>query len=130
MGLTCLAKTSRSTATGARTGEHPSSQDYAGKVLTGADSDDCVSVVNGAYDIAILNGYCGFSSHGLSIGSLGRNGSVANVSNVLFNNWTMDGAVYGARYKSWTGGNGEATNITWSNIHVVNVSTAIFITQK
>ncbi|EJD50151.1 hypothetical protein AURDEDRAFT_199573 [Auricularia subglabra TFB-10046 SS5] len=96
----------------------------------GENGDDCVSVINGASDVRVLNGYCGFSSHGLSIGSLGRGGSVQTVSNVLFNNWTMDGAVYGARFKSWTGGRGYAENITWSNIKLKDVSTGIFITQN
>ncbi|EIN08863.1 pectin lyase-like protein [Punctularia strigosozonata HHB-11173 SS5] len=96
----------------------------------GENGDDCVSVVSGARDITALNGYCGFSSHGLSIGSLGKNGANSTVANVLFNNWTMDGAVYGSRFKSWTGGNGWAENVTWSNIHLINVSTAIFITQN
>ncbi|KZV87819.1 putative endopolygalacturonase [Exidia glandulosa HHB12029] len=96
----------------------------------GENGDDCVSVINGARDVEVLNGYCGFSSHGLSIGSLGRGGSVQTVANVRFNNWTMDGAVYGARFKSWTGGQGFAENVTWSNIKLVNVSTGIFITQN
>lgn len=87
-------------------------------------------VVNGARDIVAQNGFCGFSSHGLSIGSLGKNGAASTVAKVLFNNWTMEGAVYGARFKSWTGGNGWAENITWQDIAVKNVSTAIYITQK
>ncbi|KAG6827924.1 hypothetical protein H0H87_003324 [Tephrocybe sp. NHM501043] len=96
----------------------------------GHNGDDCISVINGAKDIVAKNGYCGFSSHGLSIGSLGRNGAVQTVQNVLFKNWTMDGAVYGARFKSWTGGNGFADNITWEDITLVGVSTGIFITQN
>lgn len=97
---------------------------------TGWNGDDCVSVVNGARDIVAQNGFCGFSSHGLSIGSLGKNGAASTVANVLFKNWTMEGAVYGARFKSWTGGNGWAENVTWQDITVNNVSTAIYITQK
>ncbi|KAG9217737.1 hypothetical protein CCMSSC00406_0003574 [Pleurotus cornucopiae] len=96
----------------------------------GHNGDDCVSVVNGARNILAQNGFCGFSSHGLSIGSLGRNGANQTVKDVVFKNWTMEGAVYGARFKSWTGGQGFADNITWQDIHVVNVSTAIFITQN
>ncbi|KDR74055.1 hypothetical protein GALMADRAFT_212234 [Galerina marginata CBS 339.88] len=96
----------------------------------GHNGDDCISVINGARDIVAMNGYCGFSSHGLSIGSLGRGGAVQTVQNVLFKNWTMDGAVYGARFKSWTGGQGWADNVTWQDITLVNVSTGIFITQK
>ncbi|CAG7850819.1 Probable exopolygalacturonase C; AltName: Full=Galacturan 1,4-alpha-galacturonidase C; AltName: Full=Poly(1,4-alpha-D-galacturonide)galacturonohydrolase C; Flags: Precursor [Serendipita indica DSM 11827] len=96
----------------------------------GHNGDDCVSVVNGARNILAKNGYCGFSSHGLSIGSLGRNGANHTVKNVLFKDWTMEGAVYGARFKSWTGGRGLAENVTWQNIKVVNVSTPIFVTQN
>lgn len=96
----------------------------------GHNGDDCVSVINGADGVLAQNGYCGFSSHGLSIGSLGKNGSTQTVENVIFRNWTMDGAVYGARFKSWTGGRGYARNITWEDITLKNVSTGIFITQK
>ena len=67
----------------------------------GHNGDDCISVINGGKDIIAQNGYCGFSSHGLSIGSLGKNGAVETVQNVLFKNWTMDGAVYGARVSSF-----------------------------
>jgi hypothetical protein len=96
----------------------------------GHNGDDCVSVVNGAKHIVAKNGFCGFSSHGLSIGSLGSGGAEHHVEDVLFENWVMDGAVYGARFKSWTGGRGLAKDITWRNIHTVNVSTPIFITQN
>ncbi|KAG8732497.1 hypothetical protein FRC10_000888 [Ceratobasidium sp. 414] len=96
----------------------------------GENGDDCVSVVNGARNIVAKNGYCGFSSHGLSIGSLGRGGAYQTVANVLFDKWTMEGAVYGARFKSWTGGNGFAENVTWSNIRTINVSTSAFVTQN
>ena len=63
----------------------------------GDNGDDCVSVINGARDVVAQNGFCGFSSHGLSIGSLGRNGAEHTVQDILFKNWTMEGAVYGAR---------------------------------
>ncbi|KAG7087713.1 hypothetical protein E1B28_013660 [Marasmius oreades] len=96
----------------------------------GHNGDDCVSIINGARNVLAQNGYCGFSSHGLSIGSLGRGGSEQTVQNVTFKNWTMDGAVYGARFKSWTGGRGWADNVTWEDITLVNVSTGIFITQN
>ncbi|KAL0064865.1 hypothetical protein AAF712_008118 [Marasmius tenuissimus] len=96
----------------------------------GHNGDDCVSVINGARNILAQNGFCGFSSHGLSIGSLGRNGAEQTVQHVVFRNWTMEGAVYGARFKSWTGGRGWADNITWEDITITNVSTGVFITQN
>ncbi|KAJ7200260.1 pectin lyase fold/virulence factor [Mycena rebaudengoi] len=113
----------------------------------GRNGDDCISVINGARNVFVTNGFCGFSSHGLSIGSLGKGGSFQTVQGVVFKNWTMDGAVYGARanlsqnsnttsyltlfqFKSWTGGAGFADNVTWEDIMLVNVSTPIFLTQN
>jgi polygalacturonase len=51
----------------------------------------------------------GEGGHGLSIGSLGSGGSVANVSNILFENAVMVNELYAARFKSWAGGKGAAT---------------------
>lgn len=68
----------------------------------GHNGDDCISIINGARNVLAQNGYCGFSSHGLSIGSLGKNGSVQTVQGVVFRNWTMDGAVYGARVRRYS----------------------------
>lgn len=65
----------------------------------GHNGDDCINIVDGGHDIVAKNGYCGFASHGLSIGSLGQNGDEASVANVLFQNWTMDNAVYAARVR-------------------------------
>jgi polygalacturonase len=65
----------------------------------GYNGDDCINITNGGSNIVAKNGYCGFASHGLSIGSLGQDGSTASVSNVLFQNWTMEGAVYAARVR-------------------------------
>ncbi|KIM28546.1 glycoside hydrolase family 28 protein [Serendipita vermifera MAFF 305830] len=96
----------------------------------GHNGDDCVSIVNKAKNVVAKNGYCGFSSHGLSIGSLGKDGANSQVADIVFDNWVMDNAVYGARFKSWTGGKGLARNITWKNMKLVNVSTPIFITQN
>ncbi|KAJ7242664.1 pectin lyase fold/virulence factor [Mycena rebaudengoi] len=109
-------------------------------IYYGRNGDDCISVINGARNVFVTNGFCGFSSHGLSIGSLGKGGSFQTVQGVVFKNWTMDGAVYGARanlsqnsnttsyltlfqFKSWTGGAGFADNVTWEDITLVNVST-------
>ncbi|KAJ7682867.1 pectin lyase fold/virulence factor [Mycena rosella] len=112
------------------TGINISGQNITVDGYYGHNGDDCVSVINGARNVFATNGFCGFSSHGLSIGSLGSNGSFQTVQGVIFKNWTMDGAVYGARFKSWTGGAGFADNVTWEDITLVNVSTAIFITQN
>ncbi|KAI0800509.1 pectin lyase fold/virulence factor [Fomes fomentarius] len=105
------------------------------------NGDDCLMVGSGAKNIhfshintkltymTYRNSYCE-GSHGLSIGSLGMGGAIADVQNVLFENVVMNNTLYGARFKSWTGGNGLARNVTWKNIAFFNVSFPIFVTQN
>ncbi|CCO27515.1 hypothetical protein BN14_01495 [Rhizoctonia solani AG-1 IB] len=93
------------------------------------NGDDCITVGSGSNGIHFRNNYCE-GGHGMSIGSLGSGGSVASVQNVLFENVVMKNELYGARFKSWTGGNGVARNITWRNIVLENVPFPIFVTQN
>ncbi|TFK66193.1 pectin lyase-like protein [Pluteus cervinus] len=93
------------------------------------NGDDCLTVGNGALNIHWRNTYCE-GGHGLSIGSLGKGGQVANVQNVLIESTVMNTTLYAARFKSWTGGNGLARNITWKNIVFDNVPFPIYITQN
>ncbi|KDQ31591.1 glycoside hydrolase family 28 protein [Pleurotus ostreatus PC15] len=84
------------------------------------NGDDCITVGNGAKNIHFRNAYCE-GGHGLSIGSLGKGGQVADVQNVLIENVVMKSSLYGARFKSWTGGQGLARNITWKDIAFIDV---------
>ncbi|KAE9391768.1 pectin lyase-like protein [Gymnopus androsaceus JB14] len=93
------------------------------------NGDDCVTVESGGINITVRDSYCE-NGHGLSIGSLGEGGAVANVQNVLFENVVMNNSLYGARFKSWTGGNGVARNITWRNITFLDVPFPIYVTQN
>ncbi|KAH7343202.1 pectin lyase fold/virulence factor [Rhizoctonia solani] len=93
------------------------------------NGDDCIAVGSGANNVHFRNNYCE-GGHGMSIGSLGKDGSVASVQNILFENNTMKDELYAARFKSWTGGNGVAKNITWRNIVVENVPFPIYVTQN
>lgn len=93
------------------------------------NGDDCMTVGNGAKNITWRDGYCE-GSHGLSVGSLGGDGQVASVENVLFESTIMNRTLYAARFKSWTGGNGAAKNITWKNITIIDVMFPIYVTQK
>ncbi|KLO20092.1 pectin lyase-like protein [Schizopora paradoxa] len=93
------------------------------------NGDDCLTVGNGAVNITFRNSYCE-GGHGLSIGSLGENGQVANVQNVWIENVIMNNTLYAARFKSWTGGNGFAKNITWKDIAFSNVPFPIYVTQN
>ncbi|KAF8079271.1 pectin lyase-like protein [Lyophyllum atratum] len=93
------------------------------------NGDDCLTVGNGAKNIHFRNSFCE-GGHGLSIGSLGKGGQIANVQNVLIENVVMKNTLYGARFKSWSGGNGLARNATWKNIALSNVAFPIYITQN
>ncbi|CAE6434491.1 unnamed protein product [Rhizoctonia solani] len=93
------------------------------------NGDDCITVGSGANGVHFRNNYCE-GGHGMSIGSLGKGGAVASVQNILFENVVMKNHLYGARFKSWTGGNGIAKNVTWRNIVLENVPFPIYVTQN
>ncbi|KAJ7083354.1 pectin lyase-like protein [Mycena belliarum] len=93
------------------------------------NGDDCLTVGSGAHNITWRNSYCE-GGHGLSIGSLGKGGSVADVQNVFIEKTFMKSTLYGARFKSWTGGNGLARNVTWKDITFVDVAFPIYVTQN
>jgi len=93
------------------------------------NGDDCITINNGATNVHAKNSYCE-GGHGLSIGSLGSGGSVANVSNILFEDAVMNNELYAARFKSWAGGKGAAQNITWKNVIFNNVPFPIYVTQN
>ncbi|RLM73937.1 hypothetical protein C2845_PM15G17690 [Panicum miliaceum] len=90
--------------------------------------DDCISVSSGSRFVAVDGIECG-PGHGVSIGSLGKNGYTAavefvDVRNVRFTN-TMDGA----RIKTWEGGQGYAKSISFTNIEFDNVDHPVLIDQ-
>ncbi|EIN14757.1 hypothetical protein PUNSTDRAFT_154807 [Punctularia strigosozonata HHB-11173 SS5] len=93
------------------------------------NGDDCLTVGSGAINITFRDSFCK-GGHGLSIGSLGKGGAVANVQNVHIENVIMKDSLYAARFKSWTGGNGLARNITWKNVAFSNVMFPIYVTQN
>jgi len=93
------------------------------------NGDDCITVGTGGKNVHVRDMYCE-GGHGLSIGSLGKGGAVADVQNILIENVFSQGALYGARFKSWTGGNGLARNVTWRNMFFNDVPFPIYITQN
>jgi len=93
------------------------------------NGDDCLTIGSGGSNIHFRNSYCE-GGHGLSIGSLGKGGQVADVHDVLIENVVMKNTLYAARFKSWTGGNGLARNITWKDITFINVPFPIYVTQN
>ncbi|KAJ5711673.1 exopolygalacturonase C [Penicillium malachiteum] len=95
------------------------------------NGDDAIAVQSGSHNVVFERNTIGYQSHGMSIGSLGEDQSdYANVSNIHFEDVTVIDAVYASRFKSWSGGQGIAKNITWKNIRVYNVTFPIFVTQS
>ncbi|KDQ53105.1 glycoside hydrolase family 28 protein [Jaapia argillacea MUCL 33604] len=99
-------------------------------ILNGDDAINIGQNSVGTHNVTVRRAYMGYSSHGCSIGSLGRVPSQpANVSNILFENVFFDGTLYGARFKSWVGGTGLAKNVTFRNFGMRNVSFPLYLSQ-
>ncbi|KAL1539342.1 galacturonan 1,4-alpha-galacturonidase [Salvia divinorum] len=90
--------------------------------------DDCVSIQTGCSNIHVHHINCG-PGHGISIGGLGKDKRVACVSNVLVESIAMSGTLYGARIKTWQGGQGSVKNVTFSDIQATDVKVPIIIDQ-
>ncbi|KAK1560667.1 hypothetical protein Q3G72_029468 [Acer saccharum] len=93
-----------------------------------SNGDDCVSIGSGCYDVDIRNITCG-PGHGISIGSLGNHNSKACVSNITVRDSVIKSSNNGVRIKTWQGGSGAVSGITFSNIHMNNVKNPIIIDQ-
>ena len=90
--------------------------------------DDCVAINNKADDLLFRNAYCR-GTHGLSVGSLGKDGANTTVQNIIIRDVKIEKSTYAARFKSWVGGAGWGRNITWENIESREVIQPIFVTQ-
>ncbi|XVE61145.1 hypothetical protein DITRI_Ditri06bG0016500 [Diplodiscus trichospermus] len=91
--------------------------------------DDCISIVSGSQKVQIQDITCG-PGHGISIGSLGKDGSKDYVSGVNVNGAKISGASNGVRIKTWQGGSGSANNIRFQNVEMNNVTNPIIIDQN
>ncbi|XP_074358570.1 putative polygalacturonase At1g80170 isoform X1 [Apium graveolens] len=90
--------------------------------------DDCISIVSNSTRIRVRNITCG-PGHGISIGSLGKSNTWSQVHDVR-----VDGAHFlntqnGVRIKTWQGGSGFASQITFKDVWMKNVSNPIIIDQ-
>nr|GMD21704.1 polygalacturonase At1g48100 [Ipomoea batatas] len=90
--------------------------------------DDCVSIQTGCSNVHVHHINCG-PGHGISLGGLGKDKSVACVSNILVENVVMENTLYGARIKTWQGGIGSVKNVSFSDIQVSDVKVPIMIDQ-
>ncbi|KAJ9548032.1 hypothetical protein OSB04_020575 [Centaurea solstitialis] len=91
--------------------------------------DDCISIVNGSKNVQATGITCG-PGHGISIGSLGSDNEEAHVSDVRVDGAYLTGTTNGVRIKTWQGGSGDASNITFQNINMKNVTNPIIIDQE
>ncbi|KAF5184982.1 Polygalacturonase [Thalictrum thalictroides] len=93
-----------------------------------SNGDDCVSIGTGCYNVDIRNITCG-PSHGISIGSLGNHNSRACVSNITVSDSIIKYSDNGLRIKTWQGGSGSVSDVTFNNVHMDTVRNPIIIDQ-
>ncbi|GLT60262.1 hypothetical protein SLA2020_330340 [Shorea laevis] len=93
-----------------------------------SNGDDCISIGPGCVDVDIEGVTCG-PSHGISIGSLGVHNSQACVSNITVRNAVIRESDNGVRIKTWQGGSGSVSGISFENIQMENVRNCIIIDQ-
>ncbi|KGN53196.1 hypothetical protein Csa_014667 [Cucumis sativus] len=93
-----------------------------------ATGDDCIAINNGSSNININGITCG-PGHGISIGSLGKDGEYNVVENVHVSNCLLRSTQNGIRIKTWEGGYGYAKNITFEKITMKNAKNPIIIDQ-
>ncbi|KAI3817541.1 hypothetical protein L1987_11336 [Smallanthus sonchifolius] len=95
------------------------------KIGTG---DDCVSIVNASSNIKMKNIYCG-PGHGISIGSLGKDNTIAVVTKVVLDTAFLKGTTNGLRIKTWQGGSGYVRGVRYQNVKMEDVANPIIIDQ-
>ncbi|KAK7258800.1 hypothetical protein RIF29_24387 [Crotalaria pallida] len=91
--------------------------------------DDCIAMNRGTSNINIINVNCG-PGHGISIGSLGKNGANEKVENVYVGYSSFNGTTNGVRIKTWQNGFGYVRNVTFEHITVINTQNPIIINQN
>eukprot|EP00253_Pinus_taeda_P017289 PITA_17289 len=77
--------------------------------------DDCISISSGSSTITMKNIKCG-PGHGISIGSLGKNGEEAKIDDILVQNITFVETSNGARIKTWQSSAVQIQDVTYRNI--------------
>ncbi|XP_057778840.1 polygalacturonase At1g48100-like isoform X1 [Salvia miltiorrhiza] len=95
-----------------------------------ASGDDCVSIGAGTFNVEIRNITCG-PGHGIScsIGSLGPRNTRACVKNITVRDSVIKQSDNGVRIKTWQGGYGAVTGVSYSNIVMEGVRNPIMIDQ-
>ncbi|XP_073113511.1 probable polygalacturonase At2g43860 [Elaeis guineensis] len=90
--------------------------------------DDCIAIGTGSSDVNITGISCG-PGHGISIGSLGGDNSMATVEGVHVSYSNFYQTTNGVRIKTWQGGSGFARGISFEHINLTSVQNPILIDQ-
>ncbi|XP_056167630.1 polygalacturonase ADPG1-like [Syzygium oleosum] len=90
--------------------------------------DDCISISDQTSNISVSDIRCG-PGHGISIGSLGKDGEEASVSNIDVKNVDFYGSTNGARIKTWQEGRDRVSQVFFSNLRFTAVKNPIIIDQ-
>ncbi|XP_065617179.1 probable polygalacturonase At3g15720 [Quercus suber] len=93
-----------------------------------ATGDDCIAINGNSAHINITGINCG-PGHGISVGSLGRNGAHETVEYVYVQHCNFTQTQNGARIKTWPGGSGYARYIYFQHIQLQQASNPIIIDQ-
>ncbi|CAI5524439.1 unnamed protein product [Closterium sp. Naga37s-1] len=99
-----------------------------GGELVSHGGDDNVSIVGGCRNITIRN-VVATAGHGISIGSLGMDGSLACVSDIRVQNVQLAALSNGLRIKTYQGGQGAVWNVLYENVTMQDVKYPIIIDQ-
>ncbi|KAL1935289.1 hypothetical protein VTP01DRAFT_4429 [Rhizomucor pusillus] len=91
------------------------------------NGDDCIAVNHGAQNLTVTNLDC-TGSHGFSVGSLGKKGNTESVSDLKFISNACHDCQNGVRIKTWPGGKGSVTGVTFDDIYLDNVENPIIVT--
>ncbi|OBZ83117.1 Exopolygalacturonase rpg16 [Choanephora cucurbitarum] len=91
------------------------------------NGDDCMAINGNTSNVNVDNVQC-TGSHGFSVGSLGKGGETAVVSNIKVANSKCTNCQNGLRIKTWPGGKGSVSNVQFSNVQLNNSDNPILIT--
>ncbi|XP_076959502.1 polygalacturonase QRT2-like isoform X2 [Bidens hawaiensis] len=91
--------------------------------------DDCISIGDYSSNIDISNIECG-PGHGISIGSLGKDGNTVLVEKIYVRDSSFKGTTNGARIKTWQVGRGNVQHIIFENLIFDAVNNPVIIDQN
>ncbi|KAK8278860.1 hypothetical protein V6Z11_D09G070900 [Gossypium hirsutum] len=106
--------------------EHSTNVTLASSIIK--TGDDCIEIGDGSKYININQIFCGLG-HGISIGSLGKNGRKETVEYVTIRRANFYTTKNGVRIKTWQGGHGYARHIRFERLSFNRVTRPIIIDQ-